>query len=159
MRIAIGNDHRGVQFKRKLVDLLSRLGHEVVDVGTDSSESVDYPDIASLVACKVAKKEVDRGILICGTGIGMAITANKVPGIRATTCHDEVTAEICRRHNDVNVLCLSADLVGEQRVQRMVEVWLGTEFDGGRHERRISKIAELESQACHEPCEGGGCGG
>lgn len=158
MRIAIGNDHRGVQFKRKLVDLLARLGHETINVGTDSSDSIDYPDIASVVAHKVAKKEADRGILICGTGIGMAITANKVPGIRATTCHDEVTAEICRRHNDVNVLCLSADLVGEQRVQRMVEVWLSTEFDGGRHERRLSKIAQLEAQACDPSCEGGGCG-
>jgi len=150
MRIAIGNDHRGVQFKRKLIDLLHRLGHETVDVGTDSADSVDYPDIASVVARQVAHHEADRGILICGTGIGMAITANKVPGIRATTCHDEVTAEICRRHNDVNVLCLSADLVGEQRVQRMVEVWLTTEFDGGRHERRLCKIADLERQACHE---------
>ena len=86
-------------------------------------------------ADQVANGDVDRGILICGTGIGMAIAANKVPGIRATTCHDEVTAEICRRHNDVNVLCLSADLVGEQRIQRLVEVWLSTEFDGGRHAR------------------------
>ena len=84
--------------------------------------------------------------------------ANKVPGIRATTCHDEVTAEICRRHNDVNVLCLSADLVGEQRIQRLVEVWLSTEFDGGRHARRVGKIDALERDACHDPSESGSCG-
>lgn len=158
MRIAIGNDHRGVAFKRKLVDLLSRLGHETLDAGTDSADSVDYPDIASMVAHQVARGEADRGILICGTGIGMAIAANKVPGIRATTCHDEVTAEICRRHNDVNVLCLSADLVGEQRVQRMVEVWLSTEFDGGRHSRRLAKIAELERESGVDSSETGTCG-
>lgn len=158
MRIAIGNDHRGVQFKVKLIDLLKRLGHETSDAGTDTPDSIDYPDIASAVAHQVANGDVDRGILICGTGIGMAIAANKVPGIRATTCHDEVTAEICRRHNDVNVLCLSADLVGEQRIQRLVEVWLSTEFDGGRHARRVGKIDALERDACHDPSESGSCG-
>lgn len=149
MRIAIGNDHRGVHFKNKLQEMLVGMNHDVIDVGTNSSESVDYPDIASDVACKVASGEVDRGILVCGTGIGMAVTANKVPGIRATTCHDEVTAEICRRHNDVNVLCLSGDLSGEQRVERMVQVWLNTQFDGGRHQRRLDKITELENKNCH----------
>ncbi|MEC7445221.1 MAG: ribose 5-phosphate isomerase B [Planctomycetota bacterium] len=148
MRISIGNDHRGVQFKLKLADLLKRLGHEVVDAGTNESSAIDYPDVAAIVAKQVAGQDSDRGILICGTGIGMAIAANKVPGIRATTCHDEVTAEICRRHNNVNVLCLSADLVGEQLIQRLVEVWLNTDFDGGRHERRIKKIETLESNGC-----------
>ena len=150
MRISIGNDHRGVQFKLKLADLLKRLGHEVVDAGTNESSAIDYPDVAAMVAKQVAGQDSDRGILICGTGIGMAIAANKVPGIRATTCHDEVTAEICRRHNNVNVLCLSADLVGEQRIQRLVEVWLNTDLDGGRHERRIKKIETLESNGCGE---------
>lgn len=158
MRISIGNDHRGVQFKLKLADLLGRLGHEVTDIGTNDSEAIDYPDVAATVAHQVAAHEADRGILICGTGIGMAIAANKVSGIRATTCHDEVTAEMCRRHNNVNVLCLSADLVGEQRIQRLVEVWLNTDFDGGRHERRINKIDALEKQGAQESTDCPPCG-
>lgn len=158
MRISIGNDHRGVQFKLKLADLLKRLGHEVVDAGTNESSAIDYPDVAAIVAKQVSGQDSDRGILICGTGIGMAIAANKVPGIRATTCHDEVTAEICRRHNNVNVLCLSADLVGEQLIQRLVEVWLNTDFDGGRHERRIKKIETLESNGCGEATDCPPCG-
>ena len=158
MRISIGNDHRGVQFKLKLADLLKRLGHEVVDAGTNESSAIDYPDVAAIVAKQVAGQDSDRGILICGTGIGMAIAANKVPGIRATTCHDEVTAEICRRHNNVNVLCLSADLVGEQLIQRLVEVWLNTDFDGGRHERRIKKIETLESNGFGESTDCPPCG-
>ena len=158
MRISIGNDHRGVQFKLKLADLLKRLGHEVVDAGTNESSAIDYPDVAAIVAKQVSGQDSDRGILICGTGIGMAIAANKVPGIRATTCHDEVTAEICRCHNNVNVLCLSADLVGEQLIQRLVEVWLNTDFDGGRHERRIKKIETLESNGCGEATDCPPCG-
>ena len=149
MRLAIGNDHRGVPFKNKLKEMLIGLNHDVIDVGTNTTDSVDYPDIASDVAHKVVGGEVDRGILVCGTGIGMAVAANKVAGIRATTCHDEVTAEICRRHNDVNVLCLPGDLAGEQRVERMVQVWLTTGFDGGRHQRRLDKIADLEQDTCH----------
>ena len=94
--------------------------------------------------------EVDRGMLVCGTGIGMAITANKFPGVRATTCHDEVTAEMCRRHNDVNVLCLSGDMLGERQIDRLVEIWLTTPFDGGRHARRLEKIAGVE-RGCDSP--------
>ncbi len=149
MRIATRNTHRGVQFKNKLQEMLVNLGHEVLNVGTDTADSVDYPDIATEVAQGVASGQVDRGILVCGTGIGMAITANKVPGVRATTCHDEVTAEVCRRHNDVNVLCLSGDLSGERRVERMVAVFLETAFDGGRHQRRIDKISSLETSGCN----------
>lgn len=144
MKIAVGNDHRGVQFKERLLALLQELGHEAIDAGPETCDAVDYPEIASKVANQVASGEVDRGILVCGTGIGMAIAANKVHGVRATTCHDEVTAEICRRHNDVNVLCLSADLLGEQKVDRMVRIWLETEFDGGRHARRVEKIRMIE---------------
>lgn len=144
MKIAVGNDHRGVQLKQRLIELLKELGHEPVDAGPETCDSVDYPDIASKVANLVADGTVDRGVLVCGTGIGMAIAANKVDGIRATTVQDEVTAEICRRHNDVNVLCLSADLLGEQKVDRMVRVWIETEFDGGRHARRVAKIREIE---------------
>ncbi len=151
MRVSIGSDHRGVHVKTKLVELLKQLGHEVTDEGTNDSSSVDYPDVAGVVGKKVADHEADRGILICGTGIGMAIAANKFPGVRAATCHDEVTAELSRRHNDVNVLCLSGDMIGERRTDRMVQVWLETEFEGGRHARRVAKIAELEKHnLCHD---------
>ena len=144
MRIAVGSDHRGVALRGKLIQLLTTLGQEVVDVGTHEQEEIDYPDIAALVARKVGSREVDRGILICGTGVGMCIVANKVPGVRAAPCHDDVTAELSRRHNDLNVLCLSSDLLGEKLADRLVEIWLRTPFEGGRHARRNRKIAELE---------------
>jgi ribose 5-phosphate isomerase B len=115
-------------------------------VGTSATESVDYPDFAALVARKVSDKSVERGILICGTGIGMAITANKFPDVRAANVSDEVTAEISRRHNDLNVLCLSADMLSPRTVERMVEVWIDTEFEGGRHSRRVDKIHEIEKK-------------
>jgi ribose 5-phosphate isomerase B len=144
MRVAVGSDHRGTEVRHHLLDLLRALGHEAVDVGPDSPDSVDYPDVAALVAQQVSRNEVDRGILICGTGIGMAISANKFLGVRAAPCHDDITAEMSRRHNDLNVLCLSADLLGEKLIARMVELWLTTPFEGGRHARRIEKIAEQE---------------
>ena len=144
MRIAIGSDHRGFDVKQKLIDLLKRLGQDVSDVGTHSAESVDYPDVASIVGTKVSRGEVELGILICGTGIGMSIVANKFPGVRAAPCHDDLSAEMSRRHNDLNVLCLSADMLGERLIDRMVEIWLKTEFEGGRHARRVEKIAKLE---------------
>ncbi|RIK81990.1 MAG: ribose 5-phosphate isomerase B [Planctomycetota bacterium] len=148
MKIAIGSDHRGFTVKGKVVDLLKRLGHEVEDVGTHSIDAVDYPDIAGDVARRVSKRECDRGILICGSGIGMAIAANKFPGVRAAPCHDDLTAEMSRRHNDLNVLCLSADMLGEKLIDRMVEIWLTTEFEAGRHARRVQKIDEIEGKAC-----------
>lgn len=155
MRISIGSDHRGVQLKAKLVQLLGQLGHNVTDEGTsDGEQAVDYPDFASAVSRKVSCGEVERGILVCGTGIGMCITANKFPGVRAITCHDEVTAEMCRRHNNVNVLCLSGDMLGERQLDRMVETWLNTPFDGGRHARRLEKIADVE-RACQTGAECG----
>jgi ribose 5-phosphate isomerase B len=144
MRIAIGSDHRGVRIKNRLLSLLAADHHQVQDVGTHSDDAVDYPDYARQVAQLVASGEVDRGILICGTGIGMAITANKFAGVRAATCDDEVTAEICRRHNDVNVLCLAGDLIGDRPVDDIVRIWLAAEFDGGRHTRRLEKIHSLE---------------
>ena len=144
MRIAVGSDHRGVELRRTILALLASLGEEVVDVGTDSLEPVDYPDIAAAVALRVSRKEVDRGILICGSGLGMCIAANKFPGVRAAPCHDDLTAEISRRHNDLNVLCLSGDMLGERLVDRLVRIWLNTEFEGGRHARRIQKVADLE---------------
>ena len=151
MRIALGSDHRGYQLKSKIVAMLEGDGHEVDDVGTMSSESVDYPDYASIVSKKVSHQEADRGILICGTGIGMAIAANKIPGVRAAPCSDELTAEMSRRHNDLNVLCLSADMLGDRLVGRLVKVWIKTAFEGGRHARRVGKIDELEQTA--EGCE------
>ncbi len=144
MRIAIGSDHRGHGIRSKVIELTERLGHEAKDAGTHNGEPVDYPDITSLVARKVSTGEVDRGILIGGTGMGMSITANKFPGVRAAPCHDEVTAEISRRHNDLNVLCLSAELLSERLIERIVEVWLDTPFEGGRHARRVEKITLLE---------------
>ncbi len=147
MRIIVGSDHRGHQVKQKVIDLVRRLGHEVIDEGTDEGGSVDYPDVAAQVGSMVSKGEVDRGILICGTGIGMSIAANKFPGVRAAPCHDDLTAEMSRRHNDLNVLCLSADMLGEKLIDRMVAIWLNTEFEGGRHARRVEKIAGLEHKA------------
>lgn len=144
MRIAVGSDHRGVNLRSKIVQLLTRLGQEVVDIGSYDDESVDYPDIAAVVARQVSNGEVDRGILVCGTGLGMSIAANKFPGVRAAPCHDDLTAEMSRRHNDLNVLCLSADMLGERLIDRMVEIWLNTEFEAGRHARRIKKIDDLE---------------
>jgi ribose 5-phosphate isomerase B len=145
MKIAIGNDHRGCEVKRRIVAILTQLGHEITDVGTDGSESVDYPDLAFQVATAVGEGRVDRGVLICGTGIGMCIAANKVRNVRAAPCHDSITAEMSRRHNDSNVLCLSADLLGEELIDRMVRIWLSTDFEGGRHARRVEKIAKFEN--------------
>ena len=145
MKIAVGSDHRGFEVKRRVVPLLQQLGHEVTDVGTDGKESVDYPDFALLVATAVSEGRADRGILICGSGIGMCIAANKVRGVRAAPCHDNIAAEMCRRHNDANVLCLSADLLGGELIDRMIRIWLETPFEGGRHARRVEKITHIES--------------
>jgi ribose 5-phosphate isomerase B len=146
MKIAIGSDHRGFDAKRHLVSLLQQLGHDVTDVGPQTRDSVDYPDYAFQVARAVSDGQVERGILICGTGIGMCIAANKVHGVRAAPCHDSITAEMSRRHNDANVLCLSADLLSEELMERMVRIWLDTAFEGGRHARRVDKIARFEGE-------------
>jgi ribose 5-phosphate isomerase B len=144
MKVAIASDHRGYHLKERVIALLRGRGHEVIDEGPASDASVDYPDFAALVAKKVGSGEVDRGILICGTGIGMAITANKFPGVRAAACADEVTAELSRRHNDLNVLCLSGDLLSANSTERVVIKWIETEFEGGRHQRRVEKIRQFE---------------
>ena len=144
MKIAVASDHRGYVIKGKLLSLLGDLGHEPLDFGPETADSVDYPDYGAKVAAAVSQGEVDRGILICGTGLGMCIVANKFAGVRAVTCHDDLTAEASRLHNDANVLCLSADLLGDRLVNRMVEIWLKTEFEGGRHARRVGKIAALD---------------
>jgi len=145
MKIAIGSDHRGFEVKRRIVALLNQLGHEVLDVGPEGRDSVDYPDYALQVGSAVSEGRVERGILICGTGIGMCIAANKVKGVRAAPCHDSITAEMSRRHNDANVLCLSADLLSEELMERMVRIWLETAFEGGRHARRVEKIVRFEA--------------
>jgi len=144
MRIAVGSDLNGVEMKGQVVDILRKMGQEVIDVGAEDNQDVDYPDIAAMVARQVSKGEVDRGILIGGFGLGMCIAANKFPGVRAAPCHDELSAEVSRRHNDLNVLCLSREIVGERSFDHMVEIWLKTEFDGGRHARRLRKIRDLE---------------
>jgi len=144
MRITIGSDHRSHGIRSQIVESIGCLGYEIEDVGAQTNGPVDYPDIAALVASKVSSGEADRGVLVGGTGLGMCIAANKFPGVRAAPCHDELTAEMSRRHNDLNVLCLSAELLSDSMVQRIVEVWLKTPFEGGRHARRVEKIATLE---------------
>ncbi|HKB02113.1 MAG TPA: ribose 5-phosphate isomerase B, partial [Gemmataceae bacterium] len=137
MRIALGSDHRGFAVKQRLAAALAKLGHDVRDVGVGTGDgAADYPDYAIPVSEAVATGDVDRGILICGTGFGMCIAANKVHGIRAVTCRDPIEAEMSRRHNDANVLCMSADFLGQELIDRMVQVWLTTDFEGGRHQRR-----------------------
>jgi ribose 5-phosphate isomerase B len=144
MRIAVGANHRGYLVREMLIELLGQLGHEVTDVGVCNGHPVDYPDVAAAVARKVSGGEVARGILVGGTGMGMCITANKFPGVRAALCHDDMTAEFSRRHNDSNVLCFSASLLGEQLIRHITATWLKTPFEGGRHARRLEKIALLE---------------
>ena len=144
MKVALSSDHRGFAAKENLKSYLTTSGHEVTDFGCDSPTSCDYPDMGFAGARAVAAGAADFGILFCGTGIGMSISANKVRGIRAALCHDELTAELSRRHNDANVLCLPADLIGEELIRRVVDVWLRTEYEGGRHARRIQKISEFE---------------
>jgi len=145
MKIAVGSDHRGFEAKQQIKAIVAQLGHECIDVGTGDNNPVDYPDTAYLAATAVAQKKADMAILACGTGIGMSITANKVKGIMAALCHDELSAQISRHHNNANVLCISGDLIGEVLLRKIVEVWLSTEFSGGRHQRRVDKIKAIEA--------------
>lgn len=149
MKIAIGSDHRGYEAKERIKALLQSMGVEVEDFGTHEKRACDYPDHGLAVAEAVARGAADRGVLFCGSGIGMSITANKVRGVRAALCHDELTAQMAARHNDANVLCLPADLVGDALMQGIVRVWLNTEFEGGRHARRVDKIRAYEQN--HKP--------
>ncbi|MDR1385192.1 MAG: ribose 5-phosphate isomerase B [Planctomycetaceae bacterium] len=148
MKISIGSDHHGVNIRQKLTQLMTQLGHQVFEHGPkeEKPNPVDYPDIAGTVASEVSNGTADRGVLICGTGIGMCIAANKFYGIRAATIADELTAEISRRHNNLNVLCLSGDLLSEHNSEQILKVWLNTAFDDGRHQRRIEKISAFENQ-------------
>ena len=145
MKVAIGADHAGFELKEYLAQRLRDMGHEVVDKGAHSLESVDYPDFGAAVASAVVDAEVDRGILVCGTGIGIGIAANKVPGIRAAICTDAFTARMSRAHNDANIVSLGSRVVGAGVAEDIVREFLATEFEGGRHARRVDKIHALEA--------------
>lgn len=145
MRIALGSDHAGFHLKAVIAAHVEALGHNVLDVGTNSVESVDYPDFGAAVGHSVVGDDIDLGIAICGSGIGIAIAANKVAGIRAATVHDVTSARMTRLHNDANVLCLGARFIGEQVALDAVEVFLSTAFEGGRHARRVDKIDNIGS--------------
>ncbi len=147
MKIAIGSDHAGVALKEELKAQLTPEGHIFVDMGTDSTASVDYPDFAAKVAAAVVSGEVDCGILVCGTGIGMSMSANKVRGIRCSLCFDQFTARMSREHNDANVLALGARVTGPGLAVEIARTWLATAFAGGRHQRRVEKIMALEQGA------------
>jgi len=144
MKIAIANDHRGFSMKERIKTIVSELGHEQIDLGSFDDRPVDYPDMAYVAAMAVAEKEADRAILICSMGMGMCIAANKVNGVRAVVCCDEFRARVSRTHNNANVLCLAMDLISEQELRKMIEVWLSSEFTGGRHQRRVRKITAIE---------------
>jgi len=146
MKVCFGADHGGYRLKEVLLKYARELGYECIDFGTFSEDSVDYPDFAIKVALAVSRGEADRGVLICGTGIGMCICANKIKGIRASLCHNEYTARMSRLHNDANVLCLGGRVLGEEVAKGILKVWLETEFEGGRHLRRIMKIHKLEEE-------------
>lgn len=144
MIIAVASDHRGVKAVEQVKAIIAQLKHECLDFGGTDEHPVDYPDKAYEAAMAVSNKKADRAILICGTGIGMCIAANKVKGVRAALCYDELNAQVSRHHNDANVLCLSGDLLGTTILRKMVETWLTTEFSGGRHQRRVDKITAIE---------------
>lgn len=148
MKIAIGSDHRGTEVRTHLKQILEQGGHDVSEYLPEDAQSngnsCDYPDVAHPLGHAVANNDVERGILICGSGIGMSIAANKVDGVRAALVHDDIGAEMSRRHNDANVLCLSADMLGMRMIDRLVEQWLTTPFEGGRHARRVAKIKAIE---------------
>ncbi|MEA3385730.1 MAG: ribose 5-phosphate isomerase B [Thermodesulfobacteriota bacterium] len=144
MKIAIGSDHGGFELKEKIRGLLTELEHDVLDMGCYSPNSVDYPIHGREVAKSVASGQCERGVLVCGTGIGMSIVANRIPGVRAALCHDLFTAEMSREHNDSNILCMGGRVIDHGLAEEMVKVWLMTPFKGGRHSRRINMIDSLE---------------
>ena len=147
MKIAVGSDHRGYALKERIIAFLEDLGHEAVDLGTGSEESVDYPDFAIPVAEKVASGEVERGILICGSGVGMSIAANKVKGVRAALCRTVGDARMTRMHNDSNVLTLSEKSMEDPEIDELVKVWLETGYEGERHQKRLDKITDYENRS------------
>ncbi|WP_209123371.1 ribose 5-phosphate isomerase B [Alkalihalobacillus sp. BA299] len=146
MKVVIGSDHGGVNIKEEIKQLMGNMGIEFEDVGCECTDSVDFPDYALPVAEQVASGQADRGILVCGTGIGMSIAANKVKGIRCALVHDLFSAKATREHNDSNVLAMGERVIGPGLAREIAKVWLETEFEGGRHERRVNKIKEYENQ-------------
>ena len=148
MKIALACDHGGLNLKNAVIEYLKENGYDFVDYGTNSTDSCDYPDFALHAAEAVAEKKCDRGIIICSTGIGVSIVANKVPGVRCAHCHDSYCAEFTRRHNDANVLAMGEKVVGTGYALKIVETFLNTQFEGGRHQRRVDKITEIEKKYC-----------
>ena len=144
-RIAIGADHAGVHLKDALGGHLADRGYEVIDLGTHGTDRVDYPDFGAAVGRAVAGGDADLGLCVCGSGIGIAIAANKVPGIRAATVHDQTAARVAREHNDANVICIGERLTGEEVARDALDAWLDAEFQGGRHAGRVAKISELDA--------------
>ncbi len=144
MRLAIGSDHRGFELAQHLAERLRTAGHEVELHASEPGTIADYPEPAYAVAQRIVQGHVERGVLICGTGLGMSIAANKIPGIRAAAVHDEITAELSRANLDANICCLSADLLGVRLVEKIVDAWLERGFDGGRHARRLEKVRAIE---------------
>ena len=146
MKIGIGNDHSALELKAEIIELLKERGHEVVDYGTYSPESCDYPVYGEKVGRAVASGEVERGILICGTGLGISLAANKVKGVRAAVCSEPFTAKMSRAHNNCNILAFGARVVGAELAKMIVETWLDTEFEGGRHQRRVDMLMDIENR-------------
>ncbi|HSQ25329.1 MAG TPA: ribose 5-phosphate isomerase B [Pyrinomonadaceae bacterium] len=153
MKIAIASDHAGFEEKERLKPLLNELGIEFEDLGTVSTESVDYPDYARKVAEEVAEGKVEQGLLVCGSGTGMAIAANKVPGVRAAVAWNEEIARLAREHNDANVLSLAARYMPFEDLAKIVRAWFAAKFDGGRHARRVEKIRQIEKEELAKVCE------
>lgn len=150
MKIAIGADHAGFELKEFLYEVIKEMGHEAIDMGTNSNSSVDYPDYAEVVSQAVSEGKVDRGILICGTGIGMSIVANKFKNVRAALCNDLYTAKMSRLHNNANVLAIGGRIVGKDLAREIVNVWINTPFEGGRHCRRVEKIHLIERKVINK---------
>ena len=146
MHIAVASDHGGYDYKSMLIPYLEQMGHQVTDFGCDGPESVDYPDYAAPACRAVQQNQCDRAILVCGTGVGMSISANKFQGIRCALCGDVLTARLTRAHNDSNVLAMGGRIIGPETAKAIVSAWLETEFEGGRHQRRIEKVAALEQR-------------
>jgi len=146
MKIAIGSDHAGLELKNELISILNEMKIECLDLGTNGTQSVDYPDFGERVSREVSEGRVDRGILICGTGIGMSIVANKIPNIRAALCNDLFTARMSRMHNDANILVIGGRIVGRDLAKEIVKTWFTTEFEGGRHANRLTKIKLIEDR-------------
>lgn len=151
MKIAVGSDHAGFIMKKKVVAWLQERRVGVEDVGTFSEDRCDYPDYAIAVGERISRGQADRGILICGSGIGMSITANKIPGVRAAECFDTLSAQLSRAHNDANVLCFGGRLIDEASAREMIDIWLNTGFEGGRHALRLDKIRQLEHENFKPP--------